>query len=830
MFLFLQALSFPIQSEAGHCLAVVNFFAQKHVEESETHLQAIETLAASSAPYIEHMASNRKRTEPDKSLHDVTMSSEGASRFLDTSASSPARKPRTTIRYKAPTTSSPKPSSPDPHGLKFEPKVLNREAPISYIVNLTKGFLKYPKNEDGTPNVFRVSLAWQVLEQLCDTAGSFSECLSMIKDELKPALYSDDLMSADDGTTLIRIPFFAQLDYRKGQVADALNAVERVQESKVALEAELEQLKELVAQSQAEMGKLHRKVFLANRKVIKKNLSTFLERRQMAADAKAELQEEMETMTTNLQNLEVRLNDALEGNKRDIFENKEELAQMKVSLGKCGVLRPPMEPALVVPPVPHTRIHGPHLPIITFEEEVLELKNQLLMLRNANLSSFEARFSAGVQQDHSEFKMNMEELELEIQALDAAIQRGLAPNQYELVITQPGQETGSVGSHESPLPDKSPARRLDDISKEPLSEQQQEEEKEQQYWLEKGSNQQIAINVWKLWEKRKTTAREMPRKLDIKDVTQWVYAVYQKKANADVRSQKDSTVALLTVEQTLFQYLDEKYMSRHVANIVAYDILILVEEMRETSSLFSLFAQALSGGWFDANWKYILRVQQFANSLYPNGFNNLSELEDFLVRYFYNEHPHTEVERVIKALQIFAPYNRQLAEAASTQAGEKVTAELLAELVAHMLEQGEEPRLQKIKIMMDLKDMVKRAPVSYEEFEQFADLCVPTQLDVATCRLYYRMLLKSHPDRLFPPASLAMCVVTLELEMLLSHHSFSQELVIGNHAQKIAPPPAAESSDEDNAGPKVRRSMRRTSVVTFNMIADKQDTDAAGVI
>mmetsp|Transcript_83 Transcript_83/g.140 ORF Transcript_83/g.140 Transcript_83/m.140 type:complete len:250 (+) Transcript_83:121-870(+) len=185
----------------------------------------------------------------------------------------------------------------------------------------------------------------------------------------------------------------------------------------------------------------------------------------------------------------------------------------------------------------------------------------------------------------------------------------------------------------------------------------------------------------------------------------------------------------------------------------------------------------MSGGWFDADWKYILRTQQFALALYPNGFASLATLEEFLARSFYSDQPHSEIQRVVKSMQTFTPYNRKLAEAGGQQS-ELVPAEMFAELIAYMLEKGDEPRLQKISIMMNVKDMQKKHAVSYEQFEQFANTCIPQDLEVATCRFYYRMLLKSHPDRLFPPMNLAMCISAMELEIILAQHSFTKELVL----------------------------------------------------
>ena len=57
----------------------------------------------------------------------------------------------------------------------------------------------------------------------------------------------------------------------------------------------------------------------------------------------------------------------------------------------------------------------------------------------------------------------------------------------------------------------------------------------------------------------------------------WVYDVLQRKASADaLLSQNDTSVRYLTVEETFYEYLEDKYCSSHLANLAAKDILTYV--------------------------------------------------------------------------------------------------------------------------------------------------------------------------------------------------------------------------------------------------------------
>uniref|UniRef100_A0A7S1H693 Uncharacterized protein n=3 Tax=Hemiselmis andersenii TaxID=464988 RepID=A0A7S1H693_HEMAN len=281
------------------------------------------------------------------------------------------------------------------------------------------------------------------------------------------------------------------------------------------------------------------------------------------------------------------------------------------------------------------------------------------------------------------------------------------------------------------------------------------------------------INIWKGYERRTGgRVRELPRKLPQESIITWVYEIFEEKVRMDANMQnnaKANNTGYMTIEKVFYTVLDEKYGSQQIANLVAHDFLSFIDENRQNVKLLNLFAAAMSGGWYDADWKYILRVQQFIKALAPQGFPNMLALDEFMVRHFYHDQPQSEIHRVLKAFTVFPTYNRQLAELGP--AGEAISAELFAEFVAYLLDIHEEPRLRKVGIMIGIRDLDKPITVTYKEFEAFTNMCVPLPLRVELCQLYYRMMIRAHPDKHFPPNSLAMAITAVELEVLLEHYS-----------------------------------------------------------
>lgn len=286
------------------------------------------------------------------------------------------------------------------------------------------------------------------------------------------------------------------------------------------------------------------------------------------------------------------------------------------------------------------------------------------------------------------------------------------------------------------------------------------------FWTDKGSKAS-EINIWKAYEKRcQGKAREHERVLDEVEITQWVYEIFEEKVRLDIESQNKGSQGYMTIEKVFFKVFEERYGAPFIANLAAFDFLSYIDQHKSNVKLFHLFASAMSGGWYDADWKYILRVQQFITSLAPSGFNNMLALDEFLVKHFYQDQPQSEIHRVLKAFTVFPTYNRQLAESDS----EAISPELFAEFIAYLLEIKEEPRLRKVGIMIGITSLDKPMSVSYQQFESFANTCVSLPLRADISQLYYRMMIRSHPDQLFPPSSLAMAITAVELEVLLDNY------------------------------------------------------------
>lgn len=78
--------------------------------------------------------------------------------------------------------------------------------------------------------------------------------------------------------------------------------------------------------------------------------------------------------------------------------------------------------------------------------------------------------------------------------------------------------------------------------------------------------------------------------------------------------------------------------------------------------------------------------------------------------------------------------------------------------------------------MIGITSLDKPMAVSYQQFESFANTCVSLPLRVDISQLYYRMMIRSHPDQLFPPSSLAMAITAVELEV--SPHPKSNQIKV----------------------------------------------------
>jgi hypothetical protein len=325
---------------------------------------------------------------------------------------------------------------------------------------------------------------------------------------------------------------------------------------------------------------------------------------------------------------------------------------------------------------------------------------------------------------------------------------------------------------------------------------EEEEEEARLEWTERESDRPLQASIWRGYRARCRAERECPRELGRAEAVRLVREVFEAKANADAASLEGGgggvAAGFATMERTFFRFLEEKYGSREAADLAAYDVLRAVDAHRDGVRLLQLFARAMGGGWYDADWKYILRAQQFARAAAPGGFAGLGAVEDFLRTHFYRDLPPSELERFVTGLAGFPAYSGQIAVGGGGGGGRgRVSPETFGEFVAYLLQAREEPRFRKVEIVLAATggaaggasggpagaalaaaDAAGLQPVPYDRFEALADMCSPLERgSAAACRLYFRMLARAYPDLRFPARSLVTAVAACELETLMLHHS-----------------------------------------------------------
>ena len=106
--------------------------------------------------------------------------------------------------------------------------------------------------------------------------------------------------------------------------------------------------------------------------------------------------------------------------------------------------------------------------------------------------------------------------------------------------------------------------------------------------------------------------------------------------------------ALHPAYTSMYLYLEDKYGSCHVADLVAYDLLTAITRHSTTNKMLQMFSKCLSGGLFDGHWMYMLRVMTLTKALYPRGFRNISDVQNFLIHQFYADQPPNEIDKVIR--------------------------------------------------------------------------------------------------------------------------------------------------------------------------------------
>jgi hypothetical protein len=176
--------------------------------------------------------------------------------------------------------------------------------------------------------------------------------------------------------------------------------------------------------------------------------------------------------------------------------------------------------------------------------------------------------------------------------------------------------------------------------------QEEEDGKAAAFWLEQ--NKSDDIDVFKMWRKRAIAPRQRVRTLDAQQAIECATSVLLRKTALDALAQADPLAPRLSVEEVLYLYLEERYGSCHVADLVAYDLLTAITRHSTTNKMLQMFSKCLSGGLFDGYWMYMLRVMTLTKALYPRGFRNISDVQNFLIHQFYADQPPNEIDKVIR--------------------------------------------------------------------------------------------------------------------------------------------------------------------------------------
>ena len=276
-------------------------------------------------------------------------------------------------------------------------------------------------------------------------------------------------------------------------------------------------------------------------------------------------------------------------------------------------------------------------------------------------------------------------------------------------------------------------------------------------------------------------SKERVRELHLDSIMAWVYEILHRKADAELELLlgSDPSLPYPTLRQTFRQYMNDKYGSSRVADLAAYDILSYIDRHRDDNAILNLFSQSMAVlGQGTGDWKYFLRAEQFARAVLTSAavqhFSNLDHLQDFLLRRFYADQQRSQVDRLMELLQKFAPYNRCLAQSRS----KAIPLEVFSEFIAHLIQQGEELRMQKVLMVMQVEQLGtpnSTEPMPYAKFERLAVMCIAGSVEVAACQQCYRLLQRSCPDRIFSATTLSAAIATLELEgMIAGHHNLQK--------------------------------------------------------
>ena len=329
-----SALSFALV-DGGRQLAVVVLLSQRGPATSAAersadamHLEQLYALSTTAIPYLALLERTRngarecsdaseREPRPQALQQSTYLDDSGASLLADNDASDSSildeKQTRSPITYKSPMrrkfNSVSESIRPKQHQKTHSPSTSKlgvhgaASLAVEYQVAIAEALRKFPRHENGKPHALRVSALWTIFEQLCEVPWPMQKVLEQMRFELKAALFSDDLMSADDGLSLIRVPFFDQVEYRKLQLAESEEKAAQLQQKIEKLLLAQSEMQEKVEEDIASIAQLKRKAFLSDRRLVKMKLLTFFKRKGMADEIRKEQAERFESLQREISEL-----------------------------------------------------------------------------------------------------------------------------------------------------------------------------------------------------------------------------------------------------------------------------------------------------------------------------------------------------------------------------------------------------------------------------------------------------------------------------------------------------------------------------------------------
>jgi hypothetical protein len=767
-------------------LAIVVFMSQRGPAEDAKqraadalHLERLANLCTTANPYLVHLNRTRHAGAEggQEQLSSRHLHLASVQKFLGEGETNDGsrlddKQFRSPIAYKSPMRRKfnhvsedirPKHSQPSqsPSGRNFSPSS-GTSFSVDYEIAMAEALSKFPRHESGKPHALRTSALWNIFEQYC--SANRNTLLVHMRNEFKDAIFSQDLMANDDGSAMIRMPYFDLIQHATQQVAECDDKVAQLVLQLEQLHRHERHLAQTLQDNQQVMTKLERKCVLTERKLVKLKLLFFFKSKSMPDELRRKHHAQIEALNGKISGLERRL--VVEQDMtRHYFteqpapgpspapEGRDLVDVMAASLRLSACVAAEMQACHSMPPVPlHSRGEG-------MSVEMDELAEQLLMLRNANLTLYEREsqvLTAEERQKHMEHALQdkygylctMEGVEGEILQLDQALplahqgkqfhvdkyrkmlddahqvmreeakaqaskyalgyltkagslaastpasaaphahyhqemkrrderqwwQRSRALERFKYVMARRRSDgeaarsalsalaegARSAFASESLMPARQDMRsrpntsfsRAGSVSEEEEERTRNKEEEEDgkaaAFWLEQ--NKSDDIDVFKMWRKRAVAAapRQRVRTLDAQQAIECATSVLLRKTALDALAQADPLASRLSVEEVLYLYLEEKYGSCHVADLVAFDLLTAISRHSTTNKMLQMFSKCLSGGLFDGHWMYMLRVMTLTKALYPRGFRNISDVQNFLIHQFYADQPPNEIDKVIR--------------------------------------------------------------------------------------------------------------------------------------------------------------------------------------